>query len=155
MKKETNYERGNILFLERHFHDEVRYMILCMTHLKPTGQLENLYLVAFLVYIRNFYEFFYIFGKKDRACAQHYIKNWNEIVKRPEGLRSIYEQISRYSLHLSYKRDDKDGYKQYNIPYLYEHFREVIITFLEKLPDKTDILTKLLEDLKKAKLQFV
>ncbi len=106
-------------------------------------------MVAFLVHIRVFYEFF-IKPNGIESHAKDYIPEWkvNDL-----EMDKLYQQINSYLHHLDYERviGKRGGWEHYKILKLYTYFRNLIINFITKLPPNftTPELTKLSETLKK------
>jgi len=153
MKKITKKDKR--LFLESHFSHEVELMVQSfLLYVHPQLFRSEVVMEAFLIHVRNFYEFFYINEGKNNAHAVDYIPKW-KVKKKLIGLKRWNTQINNYLLHLSYERNLQESkpYTEYKIDVLYNHFREVILDFWEELPKyyKKPYLTKLINNLKEVR----
>ena len=108
---------------------------------------------AFLIHIKNLYEFFYGNVRGYRYVhAGHYIKKWGN--KKPLSEVKLWKiKINQYLSHLTYERVTE---KYTPLPFgdLYKHFRKLIIDFLGELPSEylTPKLKELRESLKKQSI---
>jgi len=156
--KPTEDEKKQLL---GHFAYEVRgmhgsYSEMIKHHISVPNSNEIVviedFLISFIVRIRTLYEFFYESGNGDKAYAVHYLPNWK--IKKPlENMKEWKIQINNYLLHLSYNRVTGKagwGYKKYTPNILYNHFRDLVIDFLNKLSEEymNEGLQRLLKELK-------
>jgi len=145
MKKQVTEETKKIL-LDGGFEYEVKLMREAIAMYMERNL--DLYLSAFLLHLRNLYEFFYGSKKDYYAHAGHYIKSWESRTATKE-IKRWNTQINNFLSHLSYARV-LEVYDYYPVTMLYIHYRGLVIDFLGELPEEymTQKLKDLLESLK-------
>jgi len=119
-------------------------------HFQNKNEVDEDLMVAFLTHIKALHKFFIKRGSnKDEAYVSDYIDNWK--IENSE-MDKWYRQINSYFSHLDYERvTGKRGYELYQIGNFYTYFRELIIEFIDKLPENFIIkeLSELSEQLKR------
>ena len=145
--------------LQRDFYYEITRMSEVINN--PVLLIMDCGRVAFLTHLRNLWEFFYGNIKKNNNQRIAHAGNFRQIKKWKKrkasedmGDKNIgkwYDKLCVYLSHLSYRRVEEE----HNFPIsmdLYQHFRNLIVDFLEDLPKKykTDELEGLKEGLKNS-----
>lgn len=153
-------KKGDLLFLERAFYDEVfkmrwsYYLLNCppcldINKIEEDRIIFDDHFVAFLTHVRILYIFFNneISESKEgvEAKIEDYIDNWT-IVNPWSKMKSLYLQINSHLSHLDYSRVEDKNQLIYESENIYKNFREIIVNFLNDL-SKINHLTKRLKEL--------
>ena len=113
---------------------------------------------SFLVHIRNLYEFFYKnvkFSLRGQAYVGHFVSTKFVTEKEDNNIIKICrEKINNNLSHLTYYRNNSEiNWRYFHL--IYNHFKKLIIQFLEKISEgkyANSELANLLKELKEEKI---
>jgi len=147
---EMSEQERNQILLDKYFYYEVFRMRESFFAFKH--RLWDSLLVDFLVHVRILHEFFYgskIGEKKKRAHADNYIEGYKVDVPFKDFEEHWNRQMNDYTFHLSFFRVEginrEYKYRFYSIDDFYKHFGNLVIEFLNKLPEDYKVGSKLKE----------
>ena len=161
MKTQIDEKEIRKRLLEGHFYYEVINMRECISEVfrknpdRSKVFIENYFAVAFFTHARNLWEFFYAKDSNPKKFPRvnHYILEWD--ITPSVEISKWYGMINKYLSHLTYGRINDNGFPPIDYIYVtYEHFRELILEFLEKVsgdykgPNLTSLLINMKNEVK-------